>query len=328
MNFKNGLDQQFHHPFATTLDMNTIFKLFEDKKLKDIDIKICDIFSRFDFLTADQVEAILKIMYLENCFEKETELRKRLKKLLELRVLNSFKLGNFDGSLSSYIYCMDIGGGFIANNYSNILIDGKGAMSRAMKDSGKISKKLIAAETFIKYSFLVGDRLVKFDSNPRGTQIAGNYHPFDFSMIIDSSRANGDKRKLPVIGEFVKEEDVLDNLTKRLCDISYLYGTSTWKKTYKEVTMGIPGVPDSVRDAELSPLLLILVAETEEIMLNISRSLFSGRDNKNALDFVRIMTYDMLFSDEFKGMCYKYQNKTPVYEENNLKLVTPAFATR
>ncbi len=326
MNFKNGLDQQFHHPFATTLDMNTIFKLFEEKKLKDIDIKICDIFSRFDFLTAEQVESILKIMHPESGFEKES--KKRLKKLLELRVLNSFTLENFDGSSSSYIYCMDIGGGFIANNYSNIFVDGKGVMGRAMKDSGKISKKLIAAETFIQYSSLVGDRLVKFDSDPRGTQVAGNHHPFDFSMIIDSSRANGDKRKLPVIGEFVKEEDVLDNLTKRLCDISYLYGTATWKKTYKEVTMGIPGVPDSVRDAESSPLLLLLIAENEDMMMDISRSLFSGRDNKNALDFVRLMTYDMLLSEEFKGMCYKYHNKTPIYEESNLKLVTPAFATR
>ena len=54
--------------------------------------------------------------------------------------------------------------------------------------------------------------------------------------------------------------------------------------------MGIPGVPDSVRDAESSPLLLLLIAENEDMMMDISRSLFSGRDNKNALDFVRLMT--------------------------------------
>lgn len=217
--------QTFENQFVLSVGQKEIVKMKMRGDLTERDLKIAKFLFQFTFATSSQIHAIL------NDESSLQSVEKRLDTLVKYRVINRFMLGPFESqkiaSDAFYIYCLDLGGRYLLDNYSNEdTSDWYTTVN--MKTSEIISKSLMSTEFYVRLLQTLPDQLIHFKKEPELRIGKKNIVPsFEFSLRI------GHQNRY-YIGEVVREYDFPIHFREKAEKLEDLLTTNGWKKYYYE----------------------------------------------------------------------------------------------
>ncbi|ADO59520.1 hypothetical protein [Paenibacillus polymyxa] len=217
------LKQTFQNKFTLNIGKNEIIKMKDNNVITDRDLKIAKFLFRFKFATAEQIHK-----YLGEESSK-VNIKNRLDKLVNYRVLNKFMLSEFEeeriAADAFEIYCLDLGGRYLLSHYSNEdTTDWYSTVN--MKTSEIISKNLVVSEFYIRIMQTCGSKIVYFKPEPELRVGKKNVIP-SFEMCMQS---NGITKYF--IGEIVREYDFPIFIREKAVKLESLLNTNAWKKYY------------------------------------------------------------------------------------------------
>lgn len=276
--------QVFMNKFTTTVSKNEVIKMFNEGKLTEKDLLICEFLFNNRFATLHQINAMLKA-------NKHTDLQsQRAFKLSQNRIINRFVMVENENEAdlnddANLIYCLDIGGKYLLTHYSSVDTT-EWLTSNNMMASELVDNVLMANEVYVKLLSTVKDRLVMFGILEE-RRVGKQSMTIDFDFGIKS----GDNVKY-YIGNFVREIDVPKNFQNKAVKLESLITTNSWKKYYF--------------GAETAPA-CFFIGESDSFALNIANQInecynFSGKDRYST--FERIIENNLYDREAF----LKYEN--------------------
>lgn len=159
-----GYYQYFQNEFTTKINEQQVLLLKNSKNITNVDVKIVELVLEQTFMTERQLVKLSRI-------KKNPVTSNQIEKLIKARILNRFILSsNEAGRFSNkneelVVYCVDIGGKFLLNQYSNVDVSNWHTTIN-LQDSGLVSKLLMNTEFYIKLKESLGDNLLHFKSSP------------------------------------------------------------------------------------------------------------------------------------------------------------------
>lgn len=273
------LKQTFENKFTMNIAYYELIKMKDAGVITDKDISIVKFIFQFKFATARQIGKLFG--------EPAKTIKIRLDKLVKYRVLNKFMLGRIvddrvqDDSLQ--IYCLDFGGKHLLKNYSTIDVSDWISVVN-MKDSGLISKDLLATEIYLRVAETLGEKLVSFIT---GISYNANKRALEptFEMCLD---VIGQKKYY--IGECVRDYDFPVYFKEKIQKYDSFLTSNAWKKPFY--------------DSDSTPVLFVFGDSDETVleagkiissMTNIEAYRFStdARIQKTLYDFGAFLKYDV-----------------------------------
>lgn len=276
--------QAFMNKFTTTVSKNEVIKMFNEGKLTNKDLLVCEFLFNNRFATLNQINVMLKA-------NGHTDLQpQRAFKLSQNRIINRFIMVE-DGEEvdfnddSKLIYCLDIGGKYLLTHYST-LDTTEWLTSNNMMSEDIIDNILMANEIYIKLISTVKDKLVTFGILEE-RRIGKQSTTIDFDFGIQM----GETVKY-YIGNFVRESDMPKNFQNKASKLESLIATNGWKKYYF--------------GGETAPA-CFFIGESDAFALNIATQInecyaFSGKDRYSS--FERVIEKNLYDRDTF----LKYEN--------------------
>lgn len=216
--------QIFMNKFTTTVSKNEVIKMFNDGKLTDKDLLVCEFLFNNRFATLYQINAMLKA-------NGHTDLQsQRAYKLSQNRIINRFVMASDDEEAdfnndSKIVYCLDIGGKYLLTHYST-LDTTEWLTSNNMMSQDIIDNVLMANEVYVKLISTIKDKLVTFNILEE-RRVGKQSTTIDFDFGIQS----GETVKY-YIGNFVRESDIPRNFQNKAVKLESLISTNGWKKYY------------------------------------------------------------------------------------------------
>lgn len=215
--------QVFMNKFTTTVGKNEVIKMFNDGKLTNKDLLICEFLFSNRFATLYQINAMLKV-------NGHSELQsQRAFKLCQNRILNRFIMSESEEvdftNDNSAIYCLDIGGKYLLSHYSTSDTT-EWVTSNNMMSQDLIDNIIMANEIYIKLISTVKDKLVTFGIMEE-RRVGKQSTIVDFEFGIQS----GETIKY-YIGNFFRESDIPKNFQNKAVKLESLISTNGWKKYY------------------------------------------------------------------------------------------------
>ena len=276
--------QMFMNKFTTTVSKNEVIKMFNEGKLTNKDLLVCEFLFNNRFATLYQINAMLKA-------NGHTDLQsQRAFKLSQNRIINRFVMAedgeevdfNDDGKV---VYCLDIGGKYLLTHYSTVDTT-EWLTSNNMMSQDIIENVLMANEVYVKLLSTVKDKLVTFGILEE-RRVGKQSTTIDFDFGIQS----GETVKY-YIGNFVRENDMPKNFQNKAVKLESLISTNGWKKYYF--------------GGETAPA-CFFIGQDDAFALNIATQInecyaFSGKDRYSS--FARLMEKNLYDRDTF----LKYEN--------------------
>lgn len=252
-NFEDGYKQIFKNVFTLNIGINEILNMKHNDTLTERDLSIAKFLYNLCFATSHQVYSFLE----ED--EKKVNIKNRLDKLVKYRILNKFYLVSPDSvdddipANALEIYCLDIGGRYLLENFSNIDASDWTAQ-KVNYQSSKCVAKILSTTSFylqlLKSCKGKEGKLVYFRANPPLRVGKQNVIPsFDFCL-----RINGSLKYF--LGESVRDYDIPLEFKEKVEKLESLLTTKAWMKYYNDEDVVNPAPP-----------LLFILAESDEIML-------------------------------------------------------------
>lgn len=237
-----GLKQKFVNDFNyKTVKTSVLIKMKDKNTISDRDLEIAKFLFRLRFATLNQIHRYL------NCSVNKSNLKNRLDKLVQYRVINKFTLTSLDGTQeeSLGLYCLDLGGRDLLANYSTELIEDWNT-SVNMKSPELVGENLLATELYIRLRETCGERLSSFHLYPSFRCGDKTVIPhFKFTITKDGRRLN-------FIGDVVRDYHFPDTFASKAEKIESILNTNAWKKYYRE--------------EDAAPVLLIFANEEKNVV--------------------------------------------------------------
>lgn len=272
--------QVFMNKFTNTVGKNEVIKMFNEGKLTNKDLLICEFLFNNKFATLSQINAVLKA-------NGHTDLQQqRAFRLSQNRIINRFVLSEDDnGDFSderNIIYCLDFGGKFLLTHYSSSDTT-EWVTSNNMMSEEIINNILMSNEIYIKLLSTLKDKLVSFNIMEE-RRIARQSTTVDFDFGIQQEPNSPVKY---YIGNFVRENDMIKNFPNKAVKLESLISTQGWKKYYF--------------GGETAPA-CFFIAQDDMTALNVAKQInecysFSGKDRYSS--FSRIMNNNLYDKDTF-----------------------------
>lgn len=258
--------QIFMNRFTTTVSKNEVIKMFNEGKLTDKDLLICEFLFNNKFATLYQINAMLKANGHSDLQQQ------RAFRLSQNRIINRFVIEeegaepNFNDD-KNVVYCLDLGGKYLLTHYSTADTT-EWLTSNNMVSKEIVENVLMANEVYIKLISTMKDRLVSF-SILEERRVGKQSTTIDFDFGIK----NGDIVKY-YIGNFIREEDMIKNFPNKAVKIESLISTNGWKKYYY--------------GGETAPA-CFFIGQDDTTALNIATQInecfnFSGKDRYSSFD--------------------------------------------
>lgn len=219
-----GLKQKFVNDFNyKAVNASVLIKMKDKNTISDRDIEIAKFLFRFRFATLNQIHR-----YLGGSVNK-SNLKNRLDKLVQYRVLNKFTLTSLDGSKEELlgIYVLDIGGRHLLSHYSTEDTNNWNT-SVNMKAPELVGENLLATEIYLRILETSGNALVNFELYPSFRCGDKTVVPhLKFSIEREGKRIN-------FIGDVTRDYHFPDAFAKKAEKLESILNTNAWRKYYRE----------------------------------------------------------------------------------------------
>ena len=233
---------------------NAIEEMLINGRISERDKSIVRFLMDCRFASANQIQRFLS-NNSEISAPNKTNLNNRLKKLIEYRVINGFRLK--DGKMM--IYCLDVGGKQILDKEYN-----KKSKDWIQNDVNKgwniIGKALVSTEIYVRAKDKYLDNNIEFDASP---YIHGDKTSKGSKQVVFNMRLKNKDNKLNLLGEVYRKDDVEHAFDKRMGGIEEYLANDLWRTDFKEY--GRPKV--------------VIVVESEERLLWVTEKLNSSYPN-------------------------------------------------
>lgn len=220
-----GYYQVFQNDFTLNINDNQVIKSKNNNKITKFDVKIIEFVKEQVFVTAEQLNRFIELYNFKGD-------RIDLENLVSFRLLNRFFLSEKEAKYTGtnkqnalIVYCMDIGGKYLLQQYSNIDVTNWHTTIN-MCDSIIVSKMLMGTEFYFRLKETVGDNLVHYEANPHLRINREKFVPSAEFTIKDGVIMRY------FIGEIVRKEDYPTNLRSRTEQYIDLLESYSWKKYY------------------------------------------------------------------------------------------------
>lgn len=182
-------------------------------------------------------------------------LKNRIKKLVEYRVINSFRI---KGS-SMMVYCMDIGGKHILDKEQNKKSK-EWTQNNVDKGWNIIGKALVSTEIYVRSKEKYLDSHIEFNASP---YIHKDIDSRKSKQVVFIMKLKNKNHKLSILGEVYRADDVAHSFDKRMGNIEEYLASDLWLNEFKEY--GRPRV--------------VIVVESEERLLWVTEKLSMSYPN-------------------------------------------------
>lgn len=293
--------QIFMNKFTTTVSKNEVIKMYNEGKLTDKDLLVCEFLFNNRFATLYQINAMLRA-------NGHTDLQsQRAFKLSQNRIINRFLLSEEEdvqfNDDSKMIYCLDIGGKYLLTHYSS-LDTTEWLTSNNMMSQDIVENVLMANDVYIKLLTTIKDKLVSFrilEERRVGKQ--STTIDFDFGIKL-----NEDTVKY-YICNFFRESDMSKNFQNKAVKLESLITTNGWKKYY----FGGENAPAC-----------FFVGESDSSALNIATQInecysFAGKDRYST--FSRLIEKNLYDRDIF--LKYEYNGIEKSFKSSRIASFIP-----
>lgn len=277
------MKQHFFNKDTTTISKDVVVKSKRDGLFTDRDVAICKFLFKHKFATLNQINVILQAQGFEPIKNEKA------RSLCQNRLINKFTFAedkekiNFDKDDLEVIYCMDLGGKYLLEQYEPSVDVTSWLVGRNAYSKDFVSKILMANEVYIKLSSTMKDRLLSFNilkevrMGKEAIQI-----DFDFNL------RTGDSVRY-YIGNFFKEEDIFELFNQKSLVLESLVVTNGWKKY-------------SMNNESTEPA-LFFIGENERVSLSLAEKLHDCGFNLNNKDrystFARILKNNLYDKETF-----------------------------
>lgn len=290
----SGLKQKFVNEFNyKAVNTSVLIKMKDKNTISDRDLEIAKFLFRMRFATLNQIHRYL------DCSVNKSNLKNRLDKLVQYRVINKFTLTSIDGSQSESLglYCLDLGGRDLLASFSTELIEDWNT-SLNMKSPELVGENLLATELYIRLRETCRENLFSFNLYPSFRCGDKTVVPhFKFTILKDGKRIN-------FIGDIVRDYHFPDTFANKAEKFESIINTNAWKKYYRE--------------EDSAPILLVFANEDRNVREAAETiRLFTRLDLKR----IRFST-DTRIKEPLgnKGTFLKYEPKSPT--DNTMVLKT------
>lgn len=277
------MKQHFFNKETNTINKDIVVKSKRDGIFTDRDVAVCKFLFKHKFATLNQINTILVAQ------EFEPMTKEKAKSLCQNRLINKFTFAedkvrvDFDSDDIDVIYCMDLGGKYLLEQYETSVDVTSWLLGRNAYSKDFVTKILMANEVYIKLSSTMKDRLLSFNilkevrMGKEAIQI-----DFDFNL------RTGDSVRY-YIGNFFKQEDIYELFNQKSLVLESLVVTNGWKKY-------------SMNNESTEPA-LFFIGENEQVALSLANKLHECGFNMNNKDrystFGRILKYNLHDKETF-----------------------------
>ena len=280
--------QHFFNKETNTINKDIVVKSKRDGIFTDRDVAVCKFLFKHKFATLNQINTVL----VAQDFEPMT--KEKARSLCQNRLINKFTFAedkvrvNFDSDDIDVIYCMDLGGKFLLEQYETSVDVTSWLLGRNAYSKDFVTKILMANEVYIKLSSTMKDRLLSFNIL-KEVRMGKEAIQIDFDFNLKT----GDSVRY-YIGNFFKQEDIFELFNQKSLVLESLVVTNGWKKY-------------SMNNESTEPA-LFFIGENEQVALSLADKLHECGFNMNNKDrystFGRILKHNLYDKETF----LKYEN--------------------
>lgn len=277
------MKQHFFNKDTTTISRDIVVKSKRDGLFTDRDVAICKFLFKHKFATLNQINTILVAQGFDPIKSEKA------RSLCQNRLINKFTFDedkvkvNFDREDIEVIYCMDLGGRYLLEQYEPSVDVTSWLVGRNAYSKDFVSKILMANEVYIKLSSTMKDRLLSFNIL-KEVRMGKDAIQIDF----DFNLRTGDSVRY-YIGNFFKEEDIFELFNQKSLVLESLVVTNGWKKY-------------SMNNESTEPA-LFFIGENEKVALSLAEKLHDCGFNMNNKDrystFGRILKNNLYDKETF-----------------------------
>lgn len=277
------MKQHFYNRETTTINKDVVVKSRRDGVFNDRDVAICKFLFKHKFATLNQINTVLEAQGF-NPIKKD-----KARSLCQNRLINKFTFAdekekvNFDKEDLEVIYCMDLGGRYLLEQYEPSVDVTSWLLGRNAYSQDFVSKILMANEVYIKLASTMNDRLLSFNIL-KEVRMGKDAIQIDF----DFNLRTGDSVRY-YIGNFFKEEDIFELFNQKSLVLESLVVTNGWKKY-------------SMNNESTEPA-LFFIGENESVALSLAEKLHDCGFNLNNKDrystFGRILKNNLYDKETF-----------------------------
>lgn len=277
------MKQHFYNRETTTINKDVVVKSRRDGVFNDRDVAICKFLFKHKFATLNQINTVLEAQGF-NPIKKD-----KARSLCQNRLINKFTFAdekekvNFDKEDLEVIYCMDLGGRYLLEQYEPSVDVTSWLLGRNAYSQDFVSKILMANEVYIKLASTMKDRLLSFNIL-KEVRMGKDAIQIDF----DFNLRTGDSVRY-YIGNFFKEEDIFELFNQKSLVLESLVVTNGWKKY-------------SMNNESTEPA-LFFIGENESVALSLAEKLHDCGFNLNNKDrystFGRILKNNLYDKETF-----------------------------
>ena len=275
--------QHFFNKETNTINKDIVVKSKRDGIFTDRDVAVCKFLFKHKFATLNQINTIL----VAQDFEPMT--KEKAKSLCQNRLINKFTFAedkvrvNFDSDDIDVIYCMDLGGKYLLEQYETSVDVTSWLLGRNAYSKDFVTKILMANEVYIKLSSTMKDRLLSFNIL-KEVRMGKEAIQIDFDFNLKT----GDSVRY-YIGNFFKQEDIFELFNQKSLVLESLVVTNGWKKY-------------SMNNESTEPA-LFFIGENEQVALALANKLHECGFNMNNKDrystFGRILKHNLYDKETF-----------------------------
>lgn len=219
-----SIEQIFFNNPTQIISRDLSIKLRNNGTVTDRDVAICTFLFKHRFATLSQINGVLTTQGYEAIKPD------RVRMLCQNRVINKFVFGEKDAKIDwndvnlDVIYCLDIAGRYILEQYNMNVDVVSWATSRNMGCQELVSKVVMANEVYFKIYSVAKDRLLSFNILKEG-RIGKEAILIDFDFNLKTS--NGTRY---YIGNFFTKNDLYELFNQKSLVLESLVVTNAWKK--------------------------------------------------------------------------------------------------
>jgi hypothetical protein len=215
--------QHFFNKETTTINKDIVVRNKRDGVFTDRDVAICKFLFKHKFATLSQINTILEAQGYQP-IKKD-----KARSLCQNRLINKFAFSdgekvNFEDENLNVIYCMDLGGKYLLEQYDTSVDVTSWLVGRNAYSKDFVSKIIIINEVYIKLMATRGEDVLSFNIL-KEVRMGREAIQIDF----DFNLRTGDTVRY-YIGNLFMEDDIYDLFGQKTRVLESLVTTNGWKK--------------------------------------------------------------------------------------------------
>jgi hypothetical protein len=276
------MKQHFFNKETTTINKDVVVRNKRDGVFTDRDVAVCKFLFKHKFATLSQINTVITAQGFEP-MKKD-----KAKNLCQNRLINKFVFSdedriNFDDENLNVIYCMDLGGRYLLEQYAPGVDVTSWLVGRNAYSKDYVSRIIIVNEIYIKLMATRGEDLLSFNVL-KEVRMGRDAIQIDFDFNL---RAGDTVRYY--MGNLFMEDEIYDLFGQKMRLIESLVVTNGWKKY-------------SMNNETTEPAVFI-IGENNTTTSKLASKVYDCGLNLNGKDrystFERILKYDLYDKETF-----------------------------